>query len=396
MAIDTFPFRPCVKNRGSMARASLVGGVIVLALLLPRAARGQGSTNQSDEWRLRLGISHRRLDRIWVGGDRSYVQQLGLHANGTGDTVLGVVGPADAYADRSYADGFVNQDAGTPNDGNTWFWGYSSASQYDGSVTGAETLSFGASGLIGETTSVPNGFSDQADPRGTGLVLMLDRPLKQLGKFTLTGGVGLSFHDIEATPDWVAYSEAVYTVTDAYDVSAIVPPTSTTPPWTAPYTGDLPGPGPVISNTPDAGRLLSLEYVANDIVRLDMDIQLIDVTACLGLEKTAGKLRFSARAGVGLTFTNADVEREESWFRRMADGSRQDINRWRDNTSDHDVIPGAVVEASLEYSLTQRWFVGASARLHQPFSDLDLYVGPSEVTVNLDGVSGAVFLGHQF
>ena len=349
-----------------------------------------------DGWRLRLGPSYRQIDSIRVHSAPSYVQQQGLHANGPGDTITGQIGPENQFADRTYDDGYVNQDAGTPNDGNTWFWGYNNASQYDGAASGAETLSFTAADLVGDTGGNNASFSVDADDRGWGFRLSADRPVRQVGPFTLVLGVDLSFNQIKANTDWEAYRENVYTVTDVYDVSAIAPPGSTTPPFTAPYAGTLAGPGPVISNTPDGGRMLALDYAGRNIVNLDMDISLVTVAACAGLEKDWGKFRLAGRAGLSLSWSHIGTDRDESWFRQMPDGTRQDLARWSDHGSDDDLIPGTLAELSIEYLLTEQWFVGTSARWDQPFTDVDVQVGPNEVTANLEGVSGSVFAGFSF
>lgn len=347
-------------------------------------------------WRLRLGPSYRQIDGIRIHRAPSYVQQQGLHANDTGKTVTGQIGADNQFADRTYDDGYVNCDAGTLNDANTWFWGYSRTSQYNDAISGAETLSFRAVNLIGDTGGNNRSFSDDADDCGWGFQLSADLPVRQVGPFNLILGVGLSFNQIEASTAWEAYRENVYTVTDVYDVSTIAPPSSTTPPFTAPYAGTFAGPGPVISNKPDGGRTLALDYAGRNIIDMDMDISLVTLAACAGLEKDWGKFRIAGRAGLSLSWAHISTDRDESWFRQMPDGSRQSLGRWSDHSSDNDFIPGALAELCAEYQLTERWFVGASVRWDQPFTDVDVKVGPNKVTTNLEGASGSVYVGFSF
>ncbi len=349
-----------------------------------------------DGWRLRLGPSYRQIDGITVDNAPSYVQQQGLHANGTGSTVTGQVGPESLPASRAYDDGFVNPDAGTPHDGDTWFWGYAHASQYSGGVSGAATLSFSAAGLIGDAAITNRSLSEDADEGGYGLLFSADRPLTQVGSFDLVAGFDLSLNQIGASAGWQAYHEDVYTVTDLYDVSDIAPPSSTTPPFTAPYAGTLAGPGPVISNTPDLARNLALEYTARNRIDLDMDMQLLALAACVGLEKGLGQFRIAGRVGLSLTWSRSSTERDESWFRQMPSGSRQTMGRWSDHSTDNDLIPGALAELRAEYQLSERWFLGASGRWDEPFSDVDVQVGPNEVTAELKGLSASVFVGYSF
>lgn len=381
-------------------RGWLFAAAIALALTAVGAVHAQDAepamASFLDGWRLRLGPSYRQIDGIRIHSAPSYVQQQGLHANGTGNTVVGQVGADSQSADRAYDDGFVTQDAGTANDGNTWFWGYNNASQYHGATPGAETLSFTATNLIGDSVGTNRSFSDEADDSGWGFRLSVDRPVRQVGPFKLVLGVDLSFNQIKANADWEAYRENVYTVTDVYDVSAIAPPGSTTPPFTAPYAGTLTGPGPVISNTPDGGRTLALDHAGRNIVDLDMDIHLVTLAACAGLEKDWGKFRVAGRAGLSLSWAHVSADRDESWFRQMPDGSRQNLGRWSDHSSDDDLIPGALAEFRAEYQLSEQWFVGAAARWDQPFTDVDVKVGPNEVSANLEGVSGSLYLGFSF
>lgn len=353
-------------------------------------------TSFLDGWRLRLGPSYRQIDGISVDSAPSYVLQQALRANGTGGTVTGQLGPESQSANRAYDDGFVNQDAGTPHDGDTWFWGYAHSSQYSGATSGAETLSFTAAGLIGDTAVTNRSLSEDADEGGYGLLFSADRPLTQVGPFDLVAGFDLSLNQMGASAGWQAYREDVYTATDVYDVSDIAPPSSTTPPFTAPYAGTLAGPGPVISNTPDVARNLALEYTARNRVDLDMDMQLVALAACIGLEKELGQFRIAGRVGLSLTWSRTSTERDETWFRQMPSGLRQGIGRWSDHSMDNDLIPGALAELRAEYQLSERWFLGASGRWDEPFSDVDVQVGPNEVTAELKGLSASVFVGYSF
>ncbi|MCK5802420.1 MAG: hypothetical protein KAI66_06290 [Lentisphaeria bacterium] len=346
-----------------------------------------------DGWRLRLGPSYRKIDSVHVHSAPSHVQRLGLHANGTGATIAGQIGSTQRPADRIYDDGFVKQDAGTANDGNTWLWSYNNASQHD---AGAQTLSFTATELIGSAKGNNGSFSEESGCDGLGFSLSMDRPVRQWGGFNVLVGFGLSYNRIEPSPSWEAHLENVYTVTDSYDTSAIEPTSSTTPPWTAPYTGTLAGPGPVISNTPDAGRNLVLAYAGRSTVDMNIDIDLVTVAVSAGLEKDWERFRIAALAGLSVTWVHIDTGRREHWFRQMPDGTRQTLRRWRDDSSNSDFIPGALIELRGEYQLTEQWFIGASARWDLPFTDVDVQAGPNELTMNLEGASGSLYAGFSF
>jgi hypothetical protein len=108
--------------------------------------------SRSGGWRVSGGFMHRSLgDLNWRTGTRSAPALVTI---GPGSNTPGIdsIGPADAFANRTYNDGFVFQDGGTSDGGDTWYWGYDEASQVSG-----DTISFhGGDGTAATSTGSDN------------------------------------------------------------------------------------------------------------------------------------------------------------------------------------------------------------------------------------------------
>lgn len=181
------------------------------------------------EWWVEVGPALREMS-FKVSGS-SYVQEQGLHnplAAGPLAAPSGV-GDPNSYANRTYANGYVNLDPGTgnPNSLNpntTWNWGYNNSLNYNPYNAGAQTLTLQATGAPGYTTLQNSGASGSDDLLGAGFQAVVGRTLLQHGRWS----VDLFFRlqcawSGDDRINTSTYGEEVRqnTVTDTYDTSQI-------------------------------------------------------------------------------------------------------------------------------------------------------------------------------
>jgi hypothetical protein len=153
---------------------------------------------------------------------------------------LGGVGPASNPGieardeDHTYDDGYVLRDSRNAADGNTWNWGYQSASQ----VPGNDTIQFHSTYSPADGT-----LKDVSGDPHHGIELSYERCLGLLGR---GGSWGLrhtfNFADINIHPSRPTTATLVQT-TDTYALMGVVPPEP-------PYNGSFAGPGTLIDDEP--------------------------------------------------------------------------------------------------------------------------------------------------
>ena len=108
-------------------------------------------------FRISAGAAWRSIGEInFVTGSQSGQLRLPFLATALGRRTS-MVGGAQEYADRQYRDGFVHQDAGTAEDGSTWFWGYQNAGQ----LSSGNTLTYQGQG---NSVRQENRSVEDADP----------------------------------------------------------------------------------------------------------------------------------------------------------------------------------------------------------------------------------------
>ena len=226
----------------------------------------------------------------------------------------GSAGSASAFADRTYNDGFVNQDGGTAVFGDTWFWGYNNASQVSGSTltyhatapgATSTTISSTSTGTSTDTvttttatsyvsrssswSSLRGDLNWDSDLAGSGWFARIESPaLFAAGPLAVSIELGYSFANADAsrrnanvfgahqeteqrattvistssnsatttaTNGSTTTSSSTNSITDSYDVSGIVVPL-------APHAGTLGVPGALISNTPATRTITSTATTA--------------------------------------------------------------------------------------------------------------------------------------
>ncbi|HSP43912.1 MAG TPA: hypothetical protein VLO11_13650, partial [Luteolibacter sp.] len=168
-----------------------------VAVMFPSAVMAGGSKsamparNGDWQWSLSGGPSWHYMGRLsFEGGSRSQSLVLPSFVGGSSLTVP-PIGDAASNDERFYNDGYVRQDAGTANDGTTWFWGYDNAGQVsDGNLvyqaTGFESVRNDA-----VNTSAGRRSSDSMTAPGMSLRADFTTPWT-VGPFKVSGMIGLN------------------------------------------------------------------------------------------------------------------------------------------------------------------------------------------------------------
>lgn len=313
-------------------------------------------------------------------------------------------GPAKAYADRTYADGFVNRDVGTgtaatlePN--TTWFWGYENADQVSGDELFFLSSRYGTTVRTSEATS--RAAHDKERFAAPGIALAVDVPLLDLKqKRMLEGIVGLRFFqnrdvNLHARPVEATVTRSRYRVRDAYDVSDISMPS-------APYAGSYLGPfdnppvipSPVIANLPDRRERHYLDpeatWTARSDVDLDVETSLLEfrIGPAFRMETGNGS-RIRIQPAVSLNYLHLDLEREEAFRALYADGTREVLGSWRDENSQSGWRWGAGVETTVEIPVRDQWSLEISLAADW-VETLDAPIGPNRVSADVSGYTAAV------
>ena len=320
-----------------------------------------------------------------------------------------------ALFQRCLDNGFVYMDASTAQNGDTWYWGYTNASQHD---VGANTLTFNRSASLhgatyGErmrsaaTLDVPLWGSDNLS--GMGLELSFERMLMATGRLGVALGFGLDAvwgisGDMEATTmkgvatrQWVERATDVRTdATYVYDLPGVVPPP-------APYSGTYAGPefgdaAPIIPNRPRlvsyrqstsaaAERVLSSSSSqGRNRVELSTDAALYELWFGPTLMvKASSRMHLSLRPQAALNLVDARASRHEAWLEANAGGAEREVFAWNDRTSKVMVRPGCGLHGAVEIQLGKGWSAGAAAGYDWLLGDCDLTLGPNRVSLDLSG-----------
>lgn len=202
-------------------------------------------------WALKLGYAERR------GGEVSATWRPGLVRERVAQNRLSLTAPrpdlgsVDAYADRTYENGYVFRDEGTEDPlsftpGQTWYWGYDEAAQYDG-----QSVSF-QSAVYTDTRIDPLQLAEpyaEQDFDQQGLDVALQASLWQHDAFEVGLAVGLTLYgnrsfDMQVEQPWDIETQVTRQLVDTYDAPFL--------PFPEPgYAGTLEGPGYLLNNIPD-------------------------------------------------------------------------------------------------------------------------------------------------
>ncbi len=358
---------------------------------------------------LRVGPVYRTGMKTDVSGG-SYAQAAGLTLGAGYKRLPEGVGPLREYADRTYADGYVNQDGGTGNPASidpntTWFWGYQNASQYspmDG------TLTFSAPGGREMRREVlrDGGWSEEDDLDGWGMEVAAELPLTALTEAEVALQVGLrGFWNMEQTHRGSTYREQGtdrrFTVLDVYDVAGtLIPPAPHAGTYDGPFDDPPVIPSPVIPNLPEARREATGRVVlpqAYNRVQVDMDADLYELRAGPVFSRAVGdgRVRVSLSPALTLNILQMDAVRREAWVEVREDGVPQTRARWTDRDCDTEFLFGAGLQAAAEVALDTQWAVALHASADW-VDEARTRVGPTRLKTDVSGFTVGLAVVRAF
>lgn len=354
-------------------------------------------TTRSGGWRVSAGLMHRSLGGFdWVTGTHSTPSLLTI---GPGSNTPGIdaIGRADAFANRIYTDGFVNQDGGTvANGGDTWNWGYNNASQ----VSGGMINFHGGNGTAATATADDNyefgGWSSDID--GTAPYVQLEWIQPWNDSLNIGFQAGFSFLHTGASRSLSTFtaskSRTDYTIsyTDTYDLQGAIPPQ-------APYAGSLAGPGILLTNIPlsrAATQSVSGTEAATafNSISADFDLNLYSFSLGPVIEYNRGPFALQASAGLTVNIADWNADQQETLFVRR-DKAPVAQEQWRDRSSGTDVLPGFFLQAGASRKLNESWSVNVFGR-YDWIGDVKVKAGPSTGSADLTGWSLGAGVGFRF
>ncbi len=305
---------------------------------------GGGSVEASPNSRNGVWIT---AGAVWRGG-------MKVKSSGAGNPAS--VGNPNEYANRTYDDGYVNQDPGTgnplsPDPNTTWFWGYDNASQYD---AGAEALSFHKGGKLDEDMS---GYGFEI-AFGVPVIEMKDE--KKFG-MDLCMGFQMIFADAE-TQD----------ITDIYDTTGAAIPGA---PHRGTYNGPFdvpPASGTLIPNQP-TGRITTPLKVDTEIYELWMGPQLF--------YKPCDRISLHLTPKISANYISVDVNRSAGY----SEGSEGEF------------LPGAGLVGGLDVDLTDNLFLRVWGGYEWVSNEVDVRLQPAgTVSVDVSGYTAGASIGIRF
>ena len=351
----------------------------------------------AEPWWWSVGPVYRGGMEMEVSG-HSYVQEMNLHAINAASATPASVGPAGAFADRTYDDGFVRIDPGTEVDGLglTWYWRYEDAGQFSAA---ADTLSYHAVGGARQYTRATRDeeLSGDDDLNAWGVAVSGGRDLLIKEKIKVGVAAGLrSLWGLDGSVNGSPYAEDVvsetFRVVDVYALEGVIPPP-------APYEGTYDGPGPVIPNVPTvrAEQLTGgSTWSAHNNVKVDLDGSLQELWIGPRVEVQAGEgLEFHVTPFVSVNYLSVDLDRREDFLVVYADGRVETVQSWRDSRSEEEWLMGAGVSAGGRADLGESWFAEISAS-YNAVEDADFTIGPNKVNVDVSGYSIEGAVGRDF
>jgi len=346
------------------------------------------------------GLSWRSIGKLSYRG-RSRSQDFFLPSQIGGDSLtLPAIGEASLFGDRTYNNGFVNEDGSTATAGDTWFWGYDSAGQVNG-----DTLGFNATGsrsAYSDTRNFTGNFSD--DDRLRGISPQIDLVLTPPGTFGGPfDGLLVSFwHFSDDSSN--AYSnfsanqnrdDFRLDFTDTYDVAPIQPIIG------APYAGSFSGPGPLLSNLPlDRERLDTLvggataDFSNSIATSIDLDGYSMAFGPTMS-GQIVDNWSWQASAGFTLNVFQWSARETESLNVSLNGAPETVFQQWRDQNSGTDFRLGLYFKGDLIRDLPRDWFVKASLQAEMAES-IEMEVGGSQYEFRPRGYAFGLALGRKF
>lgn len=365
-----------------MLRIGALGCVCVTTVLTSRAGEEKTPITRPSgdwEWSISAGPSFRQIGTVRANtGFRSNIGIIPSFVGGE-SRILPMIGDPDSPADRVYDDGFVRQDAGTPNDGSTWFWGYDNPGQIQG-----HQLVFSATGsqsVRRDRFEVPNRGPFREDRlRGFTPHVQLDArsPHRIAGwKFGLSGA--FDFTQVDEHFTFSSFSGAQFRddfrldIEDRFDLGGVIPPQ-------APYVGTFAGPGPVIRNFSTSRSinpvLLSTETASiTNIVNTELGIDVFSFGFGPSFSRSVGPVNIGLQVGVMINVYDWNASQNEQLTANHASGVTE-VARWAESDSGTKFRPAIYAQMEAFHQLDERISLGGYVR-YDIAKDFRMQAGPT-------------------
>jgi len=341
-------------------------------------------------FRISAGAGYRSLDKVeFSSGSRSGGLRLPFLATALGRQSSSAGSSSDVDS-RRYDDGYVDRDAGTERDGNTWNWGYDNASQLsaDGS-----TLSYHgtADSRLRTSRRSWNGEPESWQPDAEGAVPVVKFEWEYDFTPRLTGGISLQYSFLgfdggnaqQTFSATQSQSSQGYRLTDSYDTSSIIVPQ-------APYQNSYEGPGPLIDNIPSArsvneGALLGGNEVSFfNRIEETLDVKLHSLAFGPSFAVATSPVHLVLGAGLSLNIADWEATHTETLYVRRNRQAPRVYKEWSDRSSDTEILPGVYVQAAARVKLTERFSLTAFGQ-YDWCDTVEGKVGPSKFHIDPSG-----------
>lgn len=360
---------------------------------------GERGSQGPSRWSLTVGPSWQRMGQLsFQGGSQS--QGFAIPALfAPGQTNDPNIGSLDAFGDRTYDNGFVNQSALTAAQGVTTFWGFDDSSQISGT-----SLSFSASGSRtenGPATQTLQTIRSEDDLDSFAPQIDLHyRPSQSawgISSFLVSlsfasSDSNLSFSNFSGSQSQISFSRSI---TDTFSIGEV----GLNPPAGG-FEGTFAGPGPVIPNQPADRTIVEAQTgveVANfsNSVRSSAEISAISLAIGPVFEgKLAERFRWQVAAGTTLTYYDWELSQSESLTATVG-GSEQLLTSFQNRDSGNQLGIGLFARVTAVYDFREDWF--ASSFLQgQVGNSFDLGSGASSFEFEPNGFSLGAGLGYRF
>jgi hypothetical protein len=380
---------------GEAIRRFALQGMIASMLLPAFALADAPDVASSSRWQFQAGPAYRTGTRIRADWHGEAVTARIAHRFTRHTAEPGTLPPLTGYADRDYADGFVYRFPGTGDPDSdapdhTWFWGYETADQYDGSSVAFRT----DPGSNQRTAGVPTDpWAESERIASPGLDFSAMRRVRQWGRFGLGVAFGARWFTEQAAHFEVSRVVAretreTFRYVDRYEAPYLPFPN-------AHYAGDSEGPGYLIPNMPDSRQVETLSHSSRNWVAtsaLTVDVSQFDLrlgpTFSVDLsERVALRLTPQARVAHVETEARAYTVVEPTVVGPIAFESRRRERDW---------IWGGGVEAEISMIIYRGWRFNLAAAADRWNDTVNLNADPFDAEIELGVFTFSATIGRGF
>lgn len=383
--------RMCRKTQSSFLWALVFVPGMFLACGSARGPEPAGDVS----WEFQLGSVYRTDTRIKANwsGEGIAARVLPLLAGQRSGTSL--AGPANSYADRDYADGFVYMDPGTADPetdtmGLTWHWGYDNPEQYTGASVrfhGLPVQDYWTEGLAMD----PWSGSEKINQAGLDLSCGWRAWKWEWGALGVSAGLNWLPEreaDFKVSRTVARENRRTWRIVDTYDAPYLPFPD-------APYAGTYEGPGYLIHNIPDSRNIelmsaSSREWVAESQVKVEVEVVDLRLGPSLWLRPHD---RVALRVTPQIRFAQVET-RGHSRTAIASPGRSPKV--FEERCRDRNWVMGGGVEAEARFYLGKGWHLGFAVASDWWEDDVGISADPFEVLLELGQWSFVGSLGVEF